>query len=660
VTLESPPRLRLVHLLTALIAVVLATPPVGYWWLLFFVLPPDSIAKFGEQPFHRIALCAAFFGLAFAAVIPVASLRWGLLGAVGWWMVPATWAVACGVLARALAGVLPAPFSIAAAVATVDTLCLEFFDGSIFILLVLPAGHPAMSILCGLGLAAGDGILALAFTSPLYWRLAAGVVAFTCAVLTSRDARTDDDGTDVRHSIRVAVVHPGFSTQDYGDAQFSLLGRHFLSERLAQLTLTSLDHEPDVVVWPENGSGGPTGHLPLVVERLSRMLAGRDTVIVAPGPEYSSEHTHHSAFWISRDGLFAVSRKRRPVPGIETALSSSEAVDPVALGSGTFAGLLCFDSLVNSSYSRLAGRGVDVVLISTDHSALVPSAAQIWHERFTSLYSLEYGLTVVFATNVGQPHAFVSGRRAQLRAVAPGVSVADLPRSVNAARRPVDARLGFLAALLGVLALAVRRRRGRNKPADESFSREERKVARYCLLSVLPFGALLAHASLLPLTAQSPRNTARALLDAARRAFRDIPVSDQVARLFLQSQDGRCGHSAAAYAATWLGDEVFEEDVVHTHGGERLYLGDIASFVEGRGFDAYGFSGGDPLGALMMRPGSVVVAHLAEQHFVVIVLNAGRFLAFDPALGHLVPVDDALLARASGLWLLVSFKPLSI
>lgn len=419
-------------------------------------------------------------------------------------------------------------------------------------------------------------------------------------------------------ALHVAGLQPDVSTRDFERATWSLFERRRIEHRLDDMTRDAVARGPDLVVWPEGGNE-------LANERLSRRaailrtLTASTSVTLLAGSRSVGPHgriANTASTW-TQAGLQEVVVKAHPVPFAESML---EAGPPkvVAVGAARVGVSICFDAIFAGHARALAARGAEVIVATSDDASLVDTRLAAWHAAFARVRAIEVRRPLVFVSNAGP--SFASDAQGRLIAQVPLGARGILTATVERVASESGAAAAPLAFFLLMIALVNRRRAPAPVPIRARTAAWAALIAVVVLFTAGGAGVI-----------------------ASRSTAASAPPRDDLSGLFKQRHQRSCGAAALAFALTYLGDELFEGDVLDAGAPidpAGYSMAELARFATTRGFAATGWAA--PLDALEHLGGGVALALFDVGHFVAVLsVSDAHVLLFDPALGQTVQVPRA-------------------
>jgi hypothetical protein len=437
--------------------------------------------------------------------------------------------------------------------------------------------------------------------------------------------------------VGVAGVQPAIPDGESRAMPFSLATRARVESRLDALTGEAIAQGADLVVWPEAPNNLFNRRLPRRRDRLKELLRKGHAELLISGKDLMPEGELFSVVSHLADGRFGVdARKSRTVHFAESDLDRGQPT-VIATGPAKVGVAICLESIFAHHVGALVRGGAEVLVVATDDSSFGYGALQQWHIAFAVARAVEAGRSLFLLGNHGislatDPtgkvrHVDWTGHRAQVYAWDVEKSSA-LMLSLRGGRSAVF----FLVGLLLMRGIAARRRHESGREGGGRIL-DAGILIGGATLSIV-FGAVLA---VFIAAATHGRTSSEVWSDVLRR-YRGEGAGMGLGSAFQQRSSHTCGAAALAYVLTFLGDEVFESDLVRirTPGEQGGYsLLELQQLARTRGLDARGFKGGwDDLPSEGRPP---VIAHLSAGHFVVVhQTESDRVLFFDPAKGQLV------------------------
>lgn len=426
---------------------------------------------------------------------------------------------------------------------------------------------------------------------------------------------------EVGEPFAVAGLQPAVASRDFERATQSLFERRRIERRLDAMTQAALDAGPDLVVWPEGGNELANEQLPRRQARLRDLTRTPDAALLtgsrAIGPRGRVANT--ATLWQEGRPRARV-LKANPVPFAEARLVAG-APGTVRVSDATVGVAICFDALFGGHARALRAAGAEAIVVTSDDASLVDPALPAWHAAYARVRAIEVGRPLLFVSNLGPSFAMEADGRV-VEGLAPGLR-GRFEATVHRARGGVSSLGGIVAALsLGLAAFLGRRRR------PSGGLRRSRGSTGLAVVALVAFvGTAGAQVSLRRVERRPPR--------------------DDLSALFHQSTQRSCGAAALAHALTFLGDEVFEQDILrrspHAH-PEGYSMAELKRIAASRGFTATGWAAN--LEDLEHLGGGVALALLEVGHFVVVLsVDSDGALVFDPALGQTLRVPRPELER---------------
>lgn len=412
-------------------------------------------------------------------------------------------------------------------------------------------------------------------------------------------------------SLRVAGIQPDVATRDFARAAWSLYERHRIVDRLDAMTEAALE-DADLVVWPEGGNELANPSLPRRVARLERMTATSPATILTGSRmvDVRGRIANTASTW-SAGRLRETVVKARPVPFAEGRLEPGRP-KTVRVADTDVGVSICFDAIFSTHVRALVDAGAEVLVATSDDASLADTRIAHWHSAYARLRAIEAGRALVFVSNAGPTFAIDPlghrldselsvGTRGTFRASVPIVGARTLAHHLALP----FALVAFLAAIVGV-----------RRPTRVRATMPATVVAA-CAVAVAIAGRASATTDSVP----APR--------------------DDLSPLFAQTAQKTCGAAALAFSLTFLGDEVFEADVVRDHppaGADGYSMQELQSFARTRGFAASGWEASTE--ALEKLGGGIAIARLDIGHFVAVLgVHEESVVLFDPALGQTLTID---------------------
>lgn len=284
--------------------------------------------------------------------------------------------------------------------------------------------------------------------------LATVVPAYGALRLDDLEGRLGDWPT-----LRVAAIQPNVPQEVKWDPAFV----DETYRRLASLTLTAAESDPDLVVWPESAVPGYLRYDPkarALVTGLSRRIGtpiftgtnDADTLPGKSGIDAGDYRVYNAAYLVSGDSILPGRyAKRRLVPVAERVpflpgllsgfferlsdwtgqFAPGTEWTTWSVGGWGFGVLICYESVFPSSSRSLVRNGADFLLNITNDAWFGPTAAPYQHASHLALRSVEHRVSFLRSANTG-----ISGwvdplgrYRERTGLYVPGVVVADLPMS---------------------------------------------------------------------------------------------------------------------------------------------------------------------------------------------------------------------------------------
>ncbi|MEM1155297.1 MAG: cysteine peptidase family C39 domain-containing protein [Pseudomonadota bacterium] len=495
-------------------------------------------------------------------------------------------------------------------------------------------------------------LLALSYAFLNVVRSAKGRMQYAPYTLLFAAFFTGELPTPSERHVTAALIQPSLSSSDYQQAYWSLYKRNKNVDTIDELVRASLKTNPDIVVVPETGNDVYNTRLSVRRQTLQDIMRGQQAALffggkdLTPAGEQFNIVSHFSSL-----GWLGDIRKKQTVPFAEGKLSRGAAgtfnVNGIPIGIA-----ICYESLFSSHMSELVALGSEAVIVVTNDSAFGYSGLEYWHLAYTAMRAVEYRRSTAFASNSGTD-AFIdyngNVHRVEGQGKAPGTHLGRLGLNSDVSPYAQYSQAYLIAALLLLLIIFASGIRRLNVKPFTGLTWRTLIFSALVLLIAPAVSSLVWRGCL---TYESP-NVDNMMLFSGLAVRRQMPA-DNLSALFLQSSENTCGAAALAFSLTFLGDEVFEADLVEIlpsvqDGGYSLL--ELKNAAERRGFSAVGYRSFDEITRAAMTTPYIV--HLNEGHFVVVLSKVGSdFLAFDPAQGITSLVDASVLEQASSGYVL--------
>lgn len=447
------------------------------------------------------------------------------------------------------------------------------------------------------------------------------------------------DSADRAHA-HVTVIQPNISAIESVRALWSISARKQVENRLDALTRSAIENSDDLIVWPEGGNGLINMRLPKRREKIRQLLDGSGAELLVVGPDLSPTGQFTTAVHlVDSAGYIGSSFKSRPVPFSEEHLLPGPA-QVLNSKEGKVGITVCFDALFESVVIPLASNGSDFLIASANDSSFFGGTLTQRHLGHALLRGIEVGRSVLFFTNDGPILAtnvegeIVYEKNPQSKT---GFHRVSLEKSDLTTLFSRGGRFVPLTVSVWFLILLANGHFRRNYPAGNCtnavfFSRNFNGLHFLFTISSLLLVTLLEVQAISKRNSSSVWTTLDQLVQRSSRP----QVLDNIAPLFKQESENLCGAAAIAYLLTILGDTVFPSQIVKKTpltNTDGYSLNELAIIARKEGFNATGYrSTWDDLPTLESSP---VIAHVADNHYVVVISVAGSHVRlFDPIEGY--------------------------
>lgn len=411
-------------------------------------------------------------------------------------------------------------------------------------------------------------------------------------------------------ALRVAGLQPNVATRDFGRAQWSLYERRRIETRLDAMTEAVIG-EADLVVWPEGGNELANAALRRRVDRLAEMTASSSATVLTGSRNVDGRGriANVASTWAG-GSIQKTVVKANPVPFAESALEAGRP-ETVSVAGVEVGVSICFDALFSRHVRALVEEGAEILVATSDDASLADTRIAEWHSAHARMRAIEAGRSLVFVSNAGPTIGTDPAGRALDEGLPIGARGSIVVRAETVQERTPQHHLALPFALALFLVTALRRR-------QEAASHASLPVP------IAIAGALVVIAA----------GRAGASVD-------DTPKPrDDLSPLFAQTAENTCGAAAVAFAMTYLGDEVFEADVLRALPPVReegFALSELAELARSRGFAASGWEA--TTRDLEALGGGVAIARFEIGHFVAVLgVHADTVVLFDPSLGRTIQV----------------------
>lgn len=191
-------------------------------------------------------------------------------------------------------------------------------------------------------------------------------------------------------------------------------------KRLTALTREAVLHSPSLIVWTETIILEPIGYLPSLRKDLSRLLGGKETLLLLGAPHPYLKRHYNSAFLISKDGrivgrydkihlvpfgeylplerLFPWIRRLIPKGGDYISGTEFTIFDLDGVGFGV---LICFEGIFPSLTRRFIQRGATFLVNITNDAWSRRRSSHLQHFQSAIFRAVENGCYIVRAGNTG-------------------------------------------------------------------------------------------------------------------------------------------------------------------------------------------------------------------------------------------------------------------
>ncbi|MCA9718114.1 MAG: hypothetical protein KC468_25810 [Myxococcales bacterium] len=561
------------------VALRLGWEPYGAWPAIWLGALPLCLVLRRSGAWKGAAAGLAF-GLAYAAVVPLAVAKWGGASAAILWILPSLlFAAVFGIAGGVAAAVDPrARFLVPALVWSASAFVLDqLLYGSV--LLVSPLQLQPLGVARWIGVF-GTAVLAwvpflvptlvmamLERRSILRWFAGGAAVAGGVVALASPAAV--ETSLPTAHLLAVQSSVPA---DNYARAGSELATRVGIEAHLDRLVERATEREPGTIIWPENGNGLPNPQLDRRLEIFKQQLsAGRHDLLVS-GPEYAGDTQRLTVTLVDRRGVVASARKATTVPLAEADLEPG-APTVLETREGPLGISICYESIFGRHVRALAQAGAEVLVVTSDEASFGLSTLPVFHVGHTVARAMEVGRSAVFVMNHGPALAYDAASGTFERASSSGqrgvVSLRVARRSDTTLAMRGGRHLLPLAAFVWLTWLLRGATRRSTPEAPTS-----RHAAAWALLTTLVSaslgGSVAVAVELWGAAKMHGVEVADVANDLARR-LSPLHARDGLGPLFVQSRDGRCGQAALALGLTVLGDMVSEQQLAEELGrdGER-------------------------------------------------------------------------------------------
>ncbi|GEM_PF-4108267 len=220
---------------------------------------------------------------------------------------------------------------------------------------------------------------------------------------------------------RLALVQPNFDSDMKSDPHFMIQAMH----ELLQLSNTAALQHPDLIVWPESVFPMDYARDTGLQQILSQAIANWNTALMFGGTSFAVDASGHpkaynvatliqpnaSAQSYRKHVLLAFGEYlpfestfpaiRRWFPDRVGQFGRGEGATAFHFGTGNFAPVICYESIVSEYVRRIAQLPVDFVVEITNDGWYGRTAALAYHKDLARLRAIENHISIARDTNTG-------------------------------------------------------------------------------------------------------------------------------------------------------------------------------------------------------------------------------------------------------------------
>lgn len=500
-------------------------------------------------------------------------------------------------------------------------------------------------------------------TYSLLQRKIAITIGFACIsliVLTLLFGLLVGDPDNIMEDVKTVNVHAiqgNVSKADYQSAQWSIHARRKIESRFDDLTHVALLNGPSLIVWPEGGNNLYNLKLPRRKVAFQGYLDSQHELIFTGKDIGASGERYNSAHFVTAKGEVQSANKSFIVPFAESGLEPGK---PTVFHTdyGNVGIAICFDSLFREHYSSLVQKGAQWVFVTSDDSSFGTAYMADWHLAYSVLRSIEIGRPLLFLSNAGPVASFIPGEGfSHLSGRSDSHGIYGLSVGIKNGASPYTS--GFCYVPFVVLSVTTFIALFRRSKQVEEIGSNRLMSSSILPLFLLALLALLFGQIVYLLAASVVRESSiREFIQSAAERHRGTLAVDGITYAYRQSTNNTCGAAAVSFLLTFMGDEVFEQDVMALipEGIESGYsMLQLAKFARSRGFSARGYMG--DVSELPKTGGQPLIAHMKEGHYVVVMFTDSSDVTFmDPAHGRIMKKSRQQFSKEwSGYMLVIDF-----
>lgn len=226
--------------------------------------------------------------------------------------------------------------------------------------------------------------------------------------------------------IEVIAIDNDISPQRSSRIKYSIEEKKSVSAELDALTKEAVSHHPDLILWPEAGSGLANRQVVSRRNFFEQLALSGDYRLLAGGISYDEKGREYSvADYIVNGKFVAQTQKHHMVPILESSLmSGSNTV--LRIDNNLFGVGICFDVAFSSTISSMIDGGAAALIILSNDASFGYSGLTYMHLRYAAVRSAESAREILFLSNTGPSVVFAKSGR-----VKTGYIHSDGPRSEN-------------------------------------------------------------------------------------------------------------------------------------------------------------------------------------------------------------------------------------
>ena len=481
------------------------------------------------------------------------------------------------------------------------------------------------------------------------------------------------ESTPPKNPIKVVMIQPVISSNLYVNSWRNPESREFVRKTLSDLTEQALKEKPDLLVWPEGGNG----YLNMRIKKLRNKLytiakENKTDLLISTNDIDEDGKKYNSIFSISKEGKYLDRYdKVMLIPGAEDSYTAGKEFHPIKSSYGKVGPSICYESNFPSPLRKLAGKGAELLVVSTSDAAFKKTSLTINHTRTAIFRAIENNRWVIHASNTG-PSVIVSpagiikaGEKFYQRGYVTG-------HIEYIKEKSIFTQYGYLIPLVFSAVvlffifkvflhfIKVRKQEKINKQLISKNKILIKITTRYVPLGMLHAAFLTAFilSSLVIVYRMAPDSNSASVTEAVDDFFEPLDklAPDKVGEKFLQASSNTCGPAVLAYLFSFYGHEILETDLIPamTLSKKGSSMLELKKTAINNGFQAKGVK--ENYAALMNEP-LPVIAYINDSHYVVVnKITATNIYLFDPLLGHVQLRRDVFESAWNGYLLLVNVE----